>query len=277
MKKLLGLSVLVAAITMGFMFGCEDWEKGQDDWNSSGIPADYFSGVYSAPNGEDAIVLNYNTNDIVKTHSWTDTVGVGDGSKFLFVATMTHRPILPGTVVVTDGTTVFTENDTNPGTLEASGGKSGTIDYKTGDLSLDYVNAAGAPAAGATIQATYEYETYTGSSASTIYSFVVFQEGNHLQFRDNLGNLYTGSIGSVEVLDQTTTVGPWSAIAQFSVAGTYSGRSVQIVGTLEGEVDDDASPHIVYRRMYGTWIEDNATGNVVAVAPAITYYPVAAQ
>jgi len=81
-----------------------------------------------------------------------EQIGTGDGYTTTFTATLSNKPIKPGTVKVTDGVETFTDN--GDGTLTGSSGGSGTINYVTGEISVTF---ASAPASGSTITADYQW------------------------------------------------------------------------------------------------------------------------
>jgi len=264
----LGVSALIVAGIL--LIGCDEWTTDTDDWNESQISVTYFSGRYAHATGQ--VLVQNSTTNVTVSNVESDRIATGDGVRYQFVAQLSHRPIVIGSLTITDGTVNWFENGN--GTLAATiANAAGTIDYSSGEVTLDYALPGNAPAAGAQLIASYKYRTQRGSSDGPIYSFVVSQDGNHLTFTDDHGNHYVGAIGHLEVIDSPAVVGPWSAIASFSVEGTYNGQQIQIVGTLEGEVDDDADPAVLYRYLYGTWIESGGeTGTIRAQAEPITYY-----
>jgi hypothetical protein len=85
-----------------------------------------------------------------------ESIGSGAGSTSLS-ATLTYTPVVPGTVVITDGTQVIT--DTGAGTLGGDG--TGTIDYNTGVVSGTFSLAV--PAA-TPITGSYKYDMEANSN-----------------------------------------------------------------------------------------------------------------
>lgn len=73
------------------------------------------------------------------------TLGTGDGSTTGFTTTLDYTPILPETVVVTDNTETFEDENTSWTTatvaLTASAGGSGTVNYSTGVVSVTFNTA----------------------------------------------------------------------------------------------------------------------------------------
>lgn len=83
----------------------------------------------------------------------------GTETAFVFVGTaaINELPIVPGSVVLSDGTVTFTDN--GDGTLTGTGvGNTGTIDYLTGEGTLNY---GVAPILGTTYTVDYSYKTFT--------------------------------------------------------------------------------------------------------------------
>jgi hypothetical protein len=68
-----------------------------------------------------------------------EAVGTGDETTKAFTATLSKAPVLAGAVSVTDGTETFT--DDGLGRLTGDAGGSGTVNYRTGALSVTF-NAA---------------------------------------------------------------------------------------------------------------------------------------
>lgn len=79
-----------------------------------------------------------------------EVIGTGDDTEVTFNATLDGSPVVPGTVVVSDGVEAF--SDGGLGVLTGSAGGTGTIDYNTGEISVTF-NAA--PATAADIEASY--------------------------------------------------------------------------------------------------------------------------
>ncbi|MEM2815812.1 MAG: hypothetical protein QW056_06015 [Candidatus Bathyarchaeia archaeon] len=81
-----------------------------------------------------------------------EVIGTGDGSETEFSATLAHAPVVPGTVVVTDGVETFI--DLGEGSLIGDKGGDGYIDYITGEITVDFDTA---PSNGVNIRVDYEY------------------------------------------------------------------------------------------------------------------------
>ena len=80
----------------------------------------------------------------------TEQIGTGDGSKTTFAATLSVKPIRPGTVNVSCGDA--TGQDYNYDGKIYGYGVTGTIDYSTGDIEVTFETA---PASGAAVTVTY--------------------------------------------------------------------------------------------------------------------------
>jgi hypothetical protein len=82
-----------------------------------------------------------------------EVLGTGDTSEVTFAGNLSFLPVRKNTITVTDGVETFT--DDGAGTLTGDAAGTGTIDYVTGAISVTF-NAA--PAAGANVDAAYEYD-----------------------------------------------------------------------------------------------------------------------
>ena len=83
-----------------------------------------------------------------------EAVATTDGVNTHFETNLAWLPIRAGTVVMTDGTLTLTDN--GAGVLVSSpAGASGTVDYNSGRVTIDYVAL---PAAGLPITVTYEFD-----------------------------------------------------------------------------------------------------------------------
>ena len=80
----------------------------------------------------------------------SEVIGTGNGTVTTFTATLSYKPIRPGTVVVQAGS--VTGQDFNYDGNIFGAGVSGTVDYKTGAISLTFATA---PASGVSVSVTY--------------------------------------------------------------------------------------------------------------------------
>jgi len=94
------------------------------------------------------IVAKDTNGKIVPYNNFSESIGTGNGTATAFSGTVTNVPLLPGSVVVTDGTQVL--YDDGCGRLYGDG--SGTVNYKTGEISATF-NAA--PATDAAVSVNY--------------------------------------------------------------------------------------------------------------------------
>jgi hypothetical protein len=94
-----------------------------------------------------------------------ENVGTGTGAAVLFAPTLAWTPVLPGTVSITDGTQVVT--DDGAGNLQGDINPLGpnTIDYGTGVISVRF---AAAPALASPVEASYEYDNEANSQIPEI-------------------------------------------------------------------------------------------------------------
>jgi len=89
-----------------------------------------------------------------------ESVGTGTGSQTTFTPSLSYTPIRAGSVSITDGLSVITDD----GNGNLTGDGAGTIDYTSGAISVTFTNA---PAA-VTISCTYEYDMEGNSNIPEI-------------------------------------------------------------------------------------------------------------
>lgn len=92
----------------------------------------------------------------------SDTIGTGNGTTTDFTGTLSSPPVIPGTVEVTAGTVLLTDN--GDGTLSGAGG-SGTINYETGDIAVSFTTA---PANGTAVVVDYKTATLEGALGARV-------------------------------------------------------------------------------------------------------------
>jgi len=111
-----------------------------------------------------------------------ESVGTGDNTLVNFSVTLANKPVVPGSVLVkwTDGT-AKTATDNGKGVLTGAGLVSGTINYLTGALVLDFTG--GAPDNATAITCSYSYalvgpfQVTAGSTGVTGAAGVTVYEG----------------------------------------------------------------------------------------------------
>lgn len=81
-----------------------------------------------------------------------ETYGTGSGATGPYAKTLSYLPVRKGTVSITDGTQVMTDN--GDGTFTGDG--TGTVDYATGATTVTFTGAVGV---GIAITADYEYDS----------------------------------------------------------------------------------------------------------------------
>lgn len=79
-----------------------------------------------------------------------EAIGAGDGADTTFSAVLAKHPVEPGSVAISDGVEDFT--DDGLGRLAGGAGGTGTINYKTGAVAVEF---HAAPANGAGVTADY--------------------------------------------------------------------------------------------------------------------------
>lgn len=277
-----GLTLAAALVVTS---GCE-WSSGggASSWSDSYNWVN-FSGTYRGIGGG-VLVTDYTTtpgspgttNSVSEVTGHT-SLGPDGKANTVYSGKLSHGNIVAGTVTITIGT-VISFQDNGAGGL--TGGNGGSINYGTGVYTVDCGSVV--PAAGISIGAAYQYAVEgssgsggagSGASGATIYSFVVWQNGQDLQITDNNGRTYSGTMGSVSgtltSTNQSAIVGD-SIVAQFSVEGVSAANyKVTIAGNLQGVVGGAAGvTYLNNRKMFGTWIEDGGrTGDVNGEASPI--------
>lgn len=105
-------------------------------------------------------VLYYGANpeQITRSTPWT-----GNGAILNFNTTVTVARIVAGTVIVTDNTETFTDN--SAGVLTGSLGGTGSVNYTTGAISVNFITA---PTAGQNIYLSFE-QMQPGKPTSVLF------------------------------------------------------------------------------------------------------------
>jgi hypothetical protein len=278
-----GLQYLGLAVALGVgiaSVGCE-WESSGDEnsWNSD-FNARYewvdFSGVYRAEGENGYLVKSYAppSTSAASLDSWSESIGTGSNFFSSFSATLSHIPVTPGSIVVSDGFESFLDTD-GDGLLVGDHGGTGSINYDTGIIQVSFNSA---PAPGQSIIVDYQYyvpgssENPQPGSTDPIYTFLITQDADQLTFRDNYGDLYYGRITFVE-----GTGGDDSGAVAGDVNATFEvkGNGIWISGTLTGTYTPGAvqadgatrSGTLKSRSIRGTWMEhDGTTGDIIGIA-----------
>lgn len=283
MRKFYRAASLCVA-TMLAVVGCEFDSTGTDGGYNDDLAWADFSGIYRPASGQNYVVSDFTGTPGTdgETVEAEEVVAVGNGIDSTFSTTLDNAPISVGslTVYYGDESLVDPEGD---GTLSGGGlGASGTINYETGTLSVEF---AGFPAPDEEVIANYLYyregtaENPSPGSTDEIRSLTVSQQGSALTIVDSNGGQYTGQIITMStpgglISNVTASSVGFEVTATFEVNGiSVSGVGVTIVGTFQGEYTDEPgtmSDFIYNRGIQGTWIEDNGrTGNIVGYASDI--------
>jgi len=133
-----------------------------------------------------------------------ENIGTGDGVTTNFTGTLSHTPIVPNSVEITDGTQVVTDD----GSGNLTGDGTGTIDYSTGDVDVTFNNP---PVPGDDIKASYSYGDAIGTGNGTDKTFsgflshtmiipgsVVVTDGTQIVVDDGAGSLTGDGSGSID-------------------------------------------------------------------------------
>ena len=139
MKRI--LSVATIGAMAAFMSGCEWSGSGSDGgWSSSGTSSDV-SGVYKAGDGSYLVKKSAPAGPAgVKTTG--ESMGTGNGANATFSRTLDNKPVTLGSVQVSDGVESFTDPG-GSGTLTGTAGGNGSVNYKSGQVTVNFNNAPG--------------------------------------------------------------------------------------------------------------------------------------
>jgi hypothetical protein len=327
MKRLCGvLACAVAAI--GLVAGCE-WESSSDgnswsdsyNWvNFSGTYRNASGGIlvsaYTQSSGTTTTTTTTSTGETSTKTNSTSTVKTSTkesggtlAAKALEASGSTsHKPVVPGSVVIQIGDDVSLADDGN-GALAGSGG-SGTVSYESGawtfslqttqwselsrkiTVSYSYTTTSSTDdgkqdtstdeGSKTTTTTTTQPTTKAGSSGKAIYSFVVAQQGQHLTITDNNGAQYTGRLGELRSTSGATSGNSKSTaeggkvlpkdgdtiVATFNCKGT-SAAGMSV--TITGTFQGTVAASVFTgRTMQGTWIEAGGkTGDINGTANSV--------
>lgn len=129
------------------------------------VPAGIYSTIYASRyyTGLNAIDPSVEIVSVLvgtATTVTSESVGTGNGTTTAFSHTAADTPVIPGSVTITAGSVVATDNGS--GLLTGTGVSGGTINYTTGAVSITYATA---PANAQAITMAY---TAIGSSSTTL-------------------------------------------------------------------------------------------------------------
>ena len=292
--KRIWISAALACMAGLWTTGCDwDW-AGSDESVSDRFNWVSFSGVYRAATGS-VLITDYSITPEVDADLTArvtgEAIATAGALDSVFAGTLDNGNVVAGSVQIDAGG--YSLVDDGAGAL-AGGGKTGTIAYESGAWSVD-LGAATLPA-GTVLRASYSYTRSTtpgtggpssGVTGRAIFSLTVVQSGNRLTITDNNGATYSGQIsfrtsggvaqnlpGGAAVPADGDTV-----IASFDAGGTSAaGVRVKITGAFSAtaevaapEADAVATAtqiQLVNRKIDGTWIEPNKTGDINGVSGA---------
>lgn len=112
----------------------------------------YGSTKGSALAGQD--VIENPNQDYASEHVDAESVGTGTGAAVNFTGNLSYLPAKPGTISITDGTQIITD-DGNGNLVGDTGAGTNTINYQTGAFDLDFDTA---PGLGDPLTAEYDYD-----------------------------------------------------------------------------------------------------------------------
>jgi hypothetical protein len=300
-RSLVWATLAVGLALIGLVTGCE-WTSGggTEDW-SDRYNFLNFSGVYRGLGGG-LLVTKYTAGGTPGIPGSTNTVSgekiaTGNGSSTAFAGTLKNKPVIEASITIVAASYNFTDAN-GDGVLAGSNGAFGTINYGTGQWTLDFNGVAidnGTP-----IVAGYQFVRQgtpavsgdiKGSTGKAISSFTVEHIGNVVNIVDNNGARYEGKTGDIrstgginqDAVSQTPPAVPIAGdefIASFEAEGISSaGLRVKMVGTFQGTITAVRVPTeeltgaltLGGRTMFGTWIEDGGvTGDIQGEASPIS-------
>lgn len=303
MKRYALIGMVLAALAAGLV-GCE-WNTGEDatSW-SSAYDWVNFGGVYRGLGGG-LLVTDYTTTPTIPgvTNVYTSTESGGTMPKQGTKASgkVSHRPIVPGSVMITVGNNATLSDPGKAGILTGNG--SGTVNYEGGTWSIDIDPALADWDKANPISVSYSYTVARDGSTSggaesgatriSVYSFNVNHSGQNLTIVDNNGSTFSGKISQIRSLsgaqnsDIPQVVSDEIAhrakatyyeselpadgdmiVANFEASGISAAFvPVKIVGTFEGTVSAGV---FTSRQLDGTWIETGGkTGDINAQTESV--------
>lgn len=150
-----------------------------------------------------------------------ETIGSGNGSTNSFHTVLQHTPIKPGSVTVTAGSVTLTDNSSGGFTGSACASGTSTINYTTGDITINFLSGSCIPASGVLISASYSYTVPV--SAETIG----FGDGTAKSFT-TLALQHT----PIKPLSVSITTVPASVTLTDNGSGSLTGGGAVVFGTV---------------------------------------------
>lgn len=146
------------------------------------------------------------THQVVSRHTT-----IGDGTQLTFSFTANSFPIVPGSVVVTDNSETFT--DDKNGILSGDNGGTGSVNYATGDITVNFFTA---PSSGQNIYFTYIHYK-SGRPIQVLYFNETF---SFFPIPDQAYRFECSAYAAVEPLINATDTPPLSQWGPMIVYGT---------------------------------------------------------
>jgi hypothetical protein len=201
-----------------------------------------------APQGGNAVVVTYEYGPLP---SWlgvsSDVIGTGNGVNATFEGTLTHMPVVKGSVVVSDGIESFTDPE-GDGTLAGTSGGNGTISYGAGHVLVNFFNS---PGNGKDVRVNYSYGEPPVEPPITVINVIGETNG----VGNGTSHVYSGSLGHAPVVTNSVSLTAGGFV--FTDKGN---------GLLGGNVTN-SSGHIHYST--GAWFLDLGTN---VFAPGLIIY-----
>jgi hypothetical protein len=203
---------------------------------------------------------NYYSSQTVQN----EVLGLGDGGTAAFSGTLSWNPIVPGSVVITDGTQEV--KDDGNGNLNGDNYDIGNINYQTGVFSLTFTNA---PDSNVNITATYQYDNEATSQIPSmeisLSSSPVWATARKLQ-----AGMSIESIQDAQAYHNIDPANMTVSFMQNQIMREISGTVLEIIkaSASAGNVTWDRTPpagvqwEYHKRQLYDTLVE--ASGNIRA-------------
>lgn len=194
----------------------------------------------------------------------TDTLAVRGAPPQTYAANTLWTPIEPGTLVITDGITTFTDNGLGVMVVTSGLGNPGTINYTTGAYSVTFTGVN----AGATVTASYIVVVNANSPCMGLRTYEVIYPANHppqliafdmvnAYFFDNPTNTFFNI--SYYKIPPGQTTGPYPV--------TWTGTNSQFFYTVNYQEAFFATNGVPGGHFYAITNTTNATPTVITIGP----------
>jgi hypothetical protein len=159
------------------------------------------------------------------SYPFSSTLVVRSGAPQTYAGNTLTAPIEPGSLIITDGVTTFTDNGLNVMAVTAGSGNAGTINYTTGAYSVTFTAANNS----ASVTATYIRQVDNNSPCMGLCTYEIKQINNNSLIGFDLTNayLYNNGLGAFQDISRYK-VGTGQTTAANTV--TWTGTNSQFFG-----------------------------------------------